>query len=1365
MIVRNRLLFRIPLIVYMFAVGILLCGVPLYSAPMAKLKQELSISNGLAHNGVTSMLRDTKGYLWIGTYDGLCRYNGKQTTVFKNKVDSRILNSNRVRALCEDAQGTIWIGTDVGLSVFSYDSYQFKRLPLPEGYQGVDEWIVRSLSISKDGDKVFAAIEGVGVFVYDTTYKLLYSTTEMGVLSISGCAAQLSGDVLLLPTSSGVVLYDDSDKSTSMVLPNIINDVWEVSVLDETTIAVMLEHGLYLVNYSVVNGSYVFELASDLLYADSQFSSLQVDEDGMLWIGTDTKGFACMPHYRETLGKSDLEYINDDLRISSFLFLDDGTKWVSSFDKGMFRYSTDGEVFTSIKSLGDIKQCQIVQLDRDRLLVQPYFRDLCMIDVVSGNRLAMPSGLSEEDLRSPSYLLPTSRGDVWVFKNERKVFRLKGDAVLPVSSDKLGQLPQWAVPTAAGVDGSGNLWLGYSDNLYRMSLLPNGDVASLETIHLNPIFNNYNISKVRVVYWDEESRSLWIGTDSQGLYRIVVPSKESLIQANITHYTFEEGDIYSLPSNFVSSIMRHPNGELWIGTEQGGVCRMIENEEGNVIFENFTEQAQLTNDVVKSFVVDTLNRMWVATNVGLHLYDDAKNSFLNFYDGDGLPFEDFWYSSISVKGSDRLYFTGVQGICSFDAKRFPAQDELPNIEFSGISIFDRVVRPYELVDGDVVFAPSSTNGDKVQLHHKQSGITVQVDALYGSHSSNHRIRYQLLPMSDMWQTLPSHTNSISLSGLSPRVYTLRVVASDALLNWTAAKELTIMVSPPWWRTPFAYTIYAMLLLLIIIGIVRILMRFQQLNHNLEIEALEKRNLESINEEKQRYFSNISHELKTPLTLIFAPLESLMQQFRVDTEVRKKLHIIKRQSRKMLGLIDLAHNVQLNEMNMLKRDVSQFDFVRFMQSVTADFTFLAEYDNKQLLIEQMNDESVFVEADKSMIEKVVNNLLNNSFKYTRPEDTIRVRYGVVNGVLQLHISDTGYGIDESDLPHIFDRFYQGRHHAENVGGTGIGLTFSRRLVLLHGGNIEAQSKLGAGTTFIVMLPIVIPMPTLAPTESEENTPTIDSSEPSFIIGECELESKELSKELRDSTLFVVEDNAELRQFMFEFLSPYFNVEMFANGVECMEQMKERWPSLIISDVMMPEMDGYELCKRVKSDIKTSHIPFILLTALTTVDDKIKGLEHGADAYIPKPFYPKHLFKRIETLLRGRVALRERYQVGIPIVLNDSKGTATKDNEFLEKLYNLFSKNLDNDEVDVYSFAVELGLNRSFFLQKVKALTNCSPYELLKNYRLTEAAKLLLAKSVNVNEVCYMTGFKSRTHFSRLFKEKYGVSPSKYGMEDV
>ncbi len=840
----------------------------------------------------------------------------------------------------------------------------------------------------------------------------------------------------------------------------------------------------------------------------------------------------------------------------------------------------------------------------------------------------------------------------------------------------------------------------------------------------------------------------------------------SLIQAVVKHYTFEEDNRRALPSNFVACIKRHPNGELWIGTDQGGVCRVKKDKAGEVYFENFTEQASLTNDVVKSFLVDPLDRMWVATNVGLHLYDNEKRLFLNFHKTDGLPFEDFWYSSLSLEGEYKLFFSGVQGICSFDASAFPISDKLPNLEFSEILLFDQPIRPFEKVDNKVLFTTSKKEGDKLRLKYNQNGVTIQVDALYGSHSSNHRIRYKLLPINDKWQTLPPHTNTISLNGLPPRTYTLRVVASDALLNWTAPKDLTITITPPLWRTTVAYVVYVLFGLLLIVVLIRVLMRFQKLQHNLELEALEKRNLESVNEEKQRYFSNISHELKTPLTLIFAPLDSLMQQFKVDVEARKKLHIIKRQSRKLLGLIDLAHNVQLNEMDMLKRDVSQFSFNRFMKNTTTDFTFLAEYDQKQLSIEAIDEAEIYVEADKSMLEKVVNNLLNNAFKYTRPEDKISLQYQLVNGVLRITVSDTGYGIDAIDLPHVFERFYQGKHHRENIGGTGIGLTFSQRLIKLHGGTIEVKSTLGEGTTFVVLLPIVIPAPT-SQEKLEEVDAVVETSqndEP-FIIGEPEQEEREISRDLLGSTLYVVEDNSELRQFMNEFLSPYFKVKLFPNGVECYEQMKESWPDIIISDVMMPQMDGYELCQKVKSDIKTSHIPFILLTALTTVDDKIKGLEYGADAYIPKPFYPKHLFKRIETLLRGRLSLRERYQIGIPLVLNDSKGSAAKDNEFLEKLYQLFSKNLDNEDVDVYSFAVELGLNRSFFLQKVKALTNHSPYELLKNYRLTQAAKLLQEQGMNVNEVCFMTGFKSRTHFSRLFKDRYGISPSKYAQSSI
>lgn len=575
---------------------------------------------------------------------------------------------------------------------------------------------------------------------------------------------------------------------------------------------------------------------------------------------------------------------------------------------------------------------------------------------------------------------------------------------------------------------------------------------------------------------------------------------------------------------------------------------------------------------------------------------------------------------------------------------------------------------------------------------------------------------------------------------------------------TGESVLLNLFSKKFWSKGF-WTIVCVIVFgqLLISIIVYNLMRVQRLKYELREEAIQKRSLELLNIEKQRFFSNISHELKTPLTLILAPITVLSERFLLDIDVKEKLAIIKRQAKKMLNLIELSHELQLNERNMLKVKPCMFSFNKFLKDITEDFMFMAKYDNKDFVVNYPN-KNVNVYADYSMIEQMLNNLLTNSFKHTVQRDKVGIDISYHDQLLTIKVYDTGDGISEKDLPYIFDRFYQASNQGlKNIGGTGIGLAFTKRLIELHSGNIGVESKLGEGSTFTVNLPIIQNV-TEADVIDETNE---QEGETDLYVGDWDIKSIEIDSKYLRFLVYLVEDNTEMRSFLTEIIGQFFTVKSFANGKECLDGMNKEWPDIIVSDVMMPEMDGNELCNVIKSDLKTSHIPVILLTACNTVDDKIKGLQSGADAYIPKPFYPKHVLTRICTLLDNRAKLWERFQSGVPlnIAANENEVSA-KDNEFICALYAKFNEYVDDECVDMELLAKEIGVNRSLFFQKVKALTNDSPFELLKNYRLQRAAELLVKEEYNVNEVCMMTGFKSRTHFSRLFKEKYGVAPSKY-----
>ena len=450
-----------------------------------------------------------------------------------------------------------------------------------------------------------------------------------------------------------------------------------------------------------------------------------------------------------------------------------------------------------------------------------------------------------------------------------------------------------------------------------------------------------------------------------------------------------------------------------------------------------------------------------------------------------------------------------------------------------------------------------------------------------------------------------------------------------------------------------------------------------------------------------------------------------------------------------------HEFQMDDANQLKTNFSQFNFNDFIDDLILDFNYMAESENKKLEITTYNSE-IFVLADKDKIEIIINNILNNAFKHTKANDKITISYHRTDQNLYIDVTDSGHGIDSDDIPHIFERFYQAKNKKNaTVGGYGIGLTFSKRLIEMHNGSITVESKPNEGAKFSVCLPIIIDK--LTDIEIAETNKTKKEFNKT-LNSKYEISSIQHSTEFADSCIYIVEDNNEIRNYIEAVLTNFFKVKTFANGVECINALQDVWPDLILSDVQMPEMNGLELCNKVKTDIKTSHIPVVLLTAFDAVQDQIKGIKHGADAYLSKPFDVQHLVTQIEALLTNRKQLRERFQIDIPLTFSNESSLSI-DNDFLEKLYKLMSENLDNQDLELDSFAKDLYLNRSYFYQKVKALTNQTPFELLKMYRLKKAAEML-ANNASVNDVYMQTGFKSRTHFSKLFKEVYNISPGKY-----
>ncbi len=1040
---------------------------------------------------------------------------------------------------------------------------------------------------------------------------------------------------------------------------------------------------------------------------------------------------------------------------------------MGTFNKGLYRFDIEGNPFKHYSADQNqpygITSNEVLHLSKYnwyQLFVSAHSGGVGLYNIKTDQFDPLPFSLTQNEIARTGITTIDLRDNIWLrFAGNPGISRIPRGSK-KIESVRFKDYPSFnRMPLHDVVDDQfGYLWFGGELGLYRMRMSKQNKPSKLEFIGEHEMIDSQSAMRIRRLYVDPHHNYLWVATKEDGLYRISTERNVSLADLEIKHYVDEKGENI-FPSEFISSVVRLPNNDLWIGMERGGIAKLIDDDD-EVKYVGFSEKDGLSNNVVKSILYDDDYNLWISTNIGLNKFNTKDNTFRIFKKEDGLPFEDFSNAGCKMKNGTML-FSGLNGFCYFNPKNVPDTEDLPLLDFGAFKLYNEVVLPGDTVGNRVLFDKRLNQIEEIVLNHDENVFSISVNSLHYSTPVNHYLRYQMLPINKEWIEVTSDQKEIHYNGLPPGEYTFRVMASNSLDKWTEPEILKIKIKRPYWFTPLAFILYFLLAGITVYLIIQVNLRMQSLRHNLEIEHLEKEKGKEVNAAKLRFFSNISHEIKTPITLISGPVNVLAERFKHHPDVSEKLNIVRRQSRKISQLVDQVHDFQRADANQLKMNLTVFNFDSFIKDIQDDFSFLAHNEGKTLKVERQ-EYDINVKADEDKISKVLNNLLSNAFKFTQREDEIVVDYYQHDNHLVVHVRDNGKGIDPKDLPHIFERFFQSQKmKKEYSGGSGIGLAFSKRLVEMHYGFIEAESVEGQGTTITVKLPIITEETVESQLLAEER---VLSSEKNFVKNHVDDDKSKLKhikvdEALKEAQIFLVEDNTDMRLFVEETLSNFFKVKTFVNGKECLDALEEEWPELIVSDVLMPEMNGFELTRAIKSDIKTSHIPVILLTACTVIDDQIKGIREGADAYIMKPFDIEHLVTRITSLLGARSKLRERFEANLPLQLK-KEDEGAQDMIFLEKLYQLMNDNLSNLELDLNQFARELYLNRTHFYQKVKALTNQTPYELLKSYRLKKAAELLVNEKLPVNEVIDATGFKSRSHFIKSFKERYNTTPGKY-----
>lgn len=1363
----------------------------------------IGLEQGLPYSRVSSLLQDSRGYMWIGTTAGLGRWDGYDMRVFRaNPSDSTSLSNSSIWTMYEDHEGVLWFGTDGGgLNRYDVQTEQFSsfqhhdrdpgsisadrvscvfedrrqrlwiatsggaldrldrengsfshlhgdRIPHPCGW-GIYQRTVIPL---EDGRFLMTSV-GAGATVLDpeepcaTRQFKGVDIGDIGCRNVLDAIRDSRGDfwfatseglVRLAATSSALTHYPVDATGRSGTSDRNIYDVFE-----DSRGYVWVGTAAGLDRYDPASGTFTHFTHDPLdpfSLADNTVYTITEDRSGNLWVGTH-RGVSVLTsrnmellHFRHTLAAGSL--VHDD--VSAFAESHDGTIWVGTYGGG-----------------------------------------ICRLDPATGQFTPLRGGPPGKLILS---MLEDAEGRLWVGSYGDGLYRwdpdTRGWRVFTADFDDPARLSHNDIHTLLA-DGSDGLWVGtnYGLNHYdfrsgRFSRHMHRDLSLLQ-------------HQIRSLH--DDGTRLWIGSVG-GLYLLDAGGR---VRTNIG-----QGD-RAPDAPFrqnISALYEADDGSLWIGTSGAGLYHLRLDR---LQWKRYTVQSGLVSDAICAIAKERDGGLWITTHGGLSVYNERRGSFRSFDARDGLLNIQFNPGAALRASNGALYFGGTDGITYRPAVVPRLHASAPPVYLTELRIWNRRVRPLET--GSPLQRPLAVT-DAIKLDADQNMITITFAALDFTAPERNRYRYFLEGLHERWIEA-GNSHSATFTNLDPGSYVFRVVAANSAGVWNEEDAtLAIEVLPPFWRSTWAYILYVVLGVLVIGALMRVRERQVRLQEQLERERLEAEQLHELDHMKSSFFSNISHEFRTPLTLILGPAAQIARRLD-DPWIRRKTGVIRDHAGRLLQLVNQILDLSRLEAGQMQISPRRGDIITVLRRVTDSFVSHAEEKDIDLRFDSA-EESCMALFDREPIEQIMMNLLSNAFRFTEPGGRITVTVRCGSGatgmpgaahqsrsdaqpMLTVEVADTGCGIPANHLPHVFDRYYQVQAQSY-AGGSGIGLALARELVRYHGGDIRVASEEGDGTTFTFTLPRGgddtrdIPE-TLSAADTRDTVADADAGEQAHegwkherpagntpaltAAGETDAARQDTGAPAVPDTstvhiILLVDDHADLREYMREILEPEYRVLEAQNGRVGMEMAVEHLPDLIITDVMMPVMDGFALCRQIRADERSSHIPVVMLTARSDDQSRHTGLEEGANDYLTKPFNPDELLLRVRNLLALRRALAERFsetsvtERGFTL---DEKQYVSQDRKFLDAVVAVIEEHLDDESFSPNHLFREIGMSRTQFQRKIKALTGMSPSRFIRSVRLERARQMLEQNTGTVAEVAYTVGFNSQSYFTTCFRERFGMTP--------
>ncbi|CAG5067413.1 Sensor histidine kinase RcsC [Dyadobacter sp. CECT 9623] len=1285
-----------------------------------------TVSDGLSGNATTDIIQDKKGFIWVASRNGLNRFDGNSFKIFRSKEeDSTSLGSNSVFSLYEDGNEKLWIGTHKGVYLYNPISDQFSAFKMiPAG----EVRLVRG-----DGEG------GVWIISDNQLYRFDPKTNTVTALPDAANTVSVhvsSGGKVWASFSNGVIrrYHPETGRVAKFDLSGRVNEIFSNMRLhsaSDSTLLIGNMKRILLFNYQTNQITDISEQAGQKqdIYIHTFFENGKNE----YWLGSESGLFILdlkKKKMKQIVKERYNAYSITDNIINAIFKDREGGIWITTQFGGVNYYSSEFNRFQKYfpQPGNSISGSLIHEITKDqygKIWIGTEDAGLNQLDPQTGTfRSFLPDGKKGSISYRNLHGLVADGNELWIGTYEH------GLDVMDLRTNKVIRHYSTSMPNTFGSNfvvtlyktRANEILVGTWSGLFKYNR---------KTDDFTPL--TFVNTQVQSIHEDREG-TLWVASYGGGIFYFNPKTgKKGRIQ-------YDASKKNGLPDNYINSLYQSKSGDMWFCTEHG----LSRYSPVTRKFKNYRIQDGLPDNQVFRVLEDDMGNFWISTSRGLAMLDSKAGTFRNYNEANGLPSEQFNYNSAFKNDDGTLFFGTVAGLVSFKPGSFNKNTYVPPVYVTGIQANNQELR---IGGKDSPLTESPVYTGYIRLPYDRSSLSFDVAALSYVIPEMNSYKYKMEGLDQQWFTL-SGSRKISFSKLPPGHYVLRVKGANNDQVWNGREtRLNIDILPPWWATVWAYLLYGC----IVTGIAVVVFRYYHLamgeKSKREIGAMEIAKEREIYNAKIDFFTNVAHEIRTPLTLIKMPLDKLLSGEQANTETFENLTMIDKNANRLIDLTNQLLDFRKAEANNFSLNFTKTDINELLSDVFSTFRPAADQKNIAYKIE-LPRIALQAYVDQEACKKIVSNLISNAIKYA--DSLIRVKLLPFNSddlLFHIEFSNDGFLVNEEDREKIFEPFFR-MESTQKQQGTGIGLPLARSLAELHKGKLEMKRQDAQLNTFLLSLPIH--------QDYEMDLKGEQVTEQADYVNDEEVNE---AADPDRPVILLVEDNVEILNYLSRELSSTYHVMRALDGQQAIEVMQRDNVQLVISDIMMPVMDGIELCRRVKHDVQFSHIPVILLTAKNSINSKIEGLEVGADAYIEKPFSFDHLAAQITNLINNRNIIKE-YFARSPLTHIKGIAFSTADKNFLEKLNAIISRRISDSNLDVDLLSSMMNMSRPTLYRKIKGISDMTPNELINLSRLKRAAELLAENKYKINEVADMVGYSVPTNFSRDFQKQFGMSPSSY-----